>query len=138
VLHPLRLRRLLLFALYYFAAVFAAGFIFGVIRTLLVAPAVGESAAEVLEAPFMLGVIATAAWALAQRHRGPRIELAAGGILAALLVLIADLAVGVGLRGLSPYAVLFDRDPLAGSVYYLLIAVFAVMPYVLGRAARPR
>jgi len=127
--------RTLLFAVTYFAVVFAAGFAFGVIRTLLVTPAVGESTAELIEAPFMLAVIVAVAWALARRHRGPRAELAISGALAALLVLAADLAVGIGLRGLSAYAVYFERDPLAGSVYYGLIAAFAVMPYALGRAS---
>lgn len=127
------MRRALLFAVLYFAAVFGAGFVFGVIRALFVTPAVGESTAELIEAPFMLAVIVAVAWALARRHRGPRSELAIGGALAALLVLAADLAVGIGLRGLSAYAVIFERDALAGSVYYALIAAFAVMPYVLGR-----
>jgi hypothetical protein len=128
-------RRTLLLALLYFAAVFGAGFVFGVIRTLFVTPLVGESTAELIEAPFMLAVIVSVAWFLVQRHRGPRAELAIGGVLAAALVLAADLAVGVGLRGMSAYAVFFERDPLTGSVYYLLIVAFAVMPYFLGRAS---
>lgn len=127
------MRRTLIFAAAYFAAVFAAGFVFGMIRTLFVAPAVGESTAELIEAPFMLAVIVTVAWALARRHRGLRSELAIGGFVAALLVLAADLVVGIELRGLSAYAVFFERDVLAGLVYYALIAAFAVMPYVLGR-----
>jgi hypothetical protein len=119
------------FALVYFVSVFAAGFVFGVVRTLFVTPVVGESTAELIEAPFMLAVIVTVAWFLARRHRGTRSELLVGGVLAAVLVLVADLAVGIGLRGMSAYAVFFTRDPLAGSVYYILIAVFAVMPYAL-------
>jgi hypothetical protein len=122
-------------AIVYFAAVFGAGFMFGVIRTLFITPAVGESTAELIEAPFMLVVIVAIAWVLARRHRGPRAELAIGGAVAALLVLAADLAVGVGLRGLSAQAVLFERDPIAGCVYYVLIAVFAAMPYLLARFA---
>lgn len=130
------MKRALLLALAYFAAVFAAGFVFGVIRTLFIAPAVGESTAELIEAPFMLTVIVAVAGALARRHKGPRTELAIGGVLAAVLVLAADLAVGVGLRGLSPQAVFFERDPVAGSVYYVLIALFAAMPYLLARYGR--
>jgi hypothetical protein len=38
------------------------------------------------------------------------------GLVAAGIVLAADLAVGVRLRGLSPAKVFTDRDPVSGSV----------------------
>jgi hypothetical protein len=38
----------------YFAAVFALGFALGIVRVLITAPAVGESAAVLLEIPILL------------------------------------------------------------------------------------
>jgi len=81
----------------------------------------------------MLVVILLAARFIAHRYAGPRSDLRVMGLLAALFVLAADLLVGVGLRHRSPAEVFFDRDPLTGTVYYLLVAAFAALPYVLGR-----
>src|SRR5690606_39056760 len=48
-------------ALAYWAAIFALGFVLGTVRTLWLAPAVGELAAVALELPVMLGASAWAA-----------------------------------------------------------------------------
>jgi hypothetical protein len=47
----------------YFAAVFAAGFVLGTIRTLLIVPRFGVRTAELMEAPIMFVVtILSASW----------------------------------------------------------------------------
>lgn len=121
----------------YFALVFGAGFCFGVLRVTLLLPRLGERWAELIEAPLMLAVIVLAArWLVRRRPLAPRSWLVAGS-LAAGLVLGADLVVGVGLRGMSVAEVFLDRDPVAGSVYYALIAMFAVLPGWLARSATP-
>jgi len=79
----------------------------------------------------MAVVVAGAAWLLARRYRGPRTDLLAIGVFAALLVLVCDVAVGFFLRGMSPYAVIFGRNILTGTVYYGLIAALAGLPYLL-------
>ncbi len=120
----------------YFAAVFAAGFVFGVIRGVLLVPEFGERTAELIEAPFMLIVILLVARHMAGRHSGARAELAIVGAAALLLVLAADVMVGVLLRDMSVHAVFFDRDPIAGSVYYFLLAVFAIAPFAFCKFPR--
>jgi hypothetical protein len=130
--------RVAVFTLGYFTGVFAAAFCLGVVRTLYVEPALGRVDAELLEAPFLLGVIGLAAWIVVKCHHGPRVELAIVGAFAALLVLLADFGVGVFVRGLSPYEVAFARDPLTGAVYYGLIVLFGVAPYAIALPDRGR
>lgn len=118
----------------YFAIVFGVGFALGPIRVLWLEPQLGVRAAELIESPFMLVAIV-----LAGRWVGRR--LCAGssssarfsvGLAAAVLVLAADLAVGVGLRGMSVVEVFTARDPVSGSVYYALVALTAVAPWLFG------
>lgn len=116
--------------LLYFALVFGAGFLLGPIRVLWLAPRVGERSAELIEAPLMLAAIALAARWIARRWTAgwsapPVLALGACGAAA---VLVADLAVGLGLRGMSAAQIFMDRDPVAGTVYYLLIALMALAP----------
>jgi hypothetical protein len=129
--------RLLKSAAVYFALVFGVGFVLGPIRVLWLVPRVGARAAELIEAPVMLTAITAAGWWVGRRlWAGPRSAALLGvGLLAAALVLVADVAVGVGLRGMSVSEVFTARDPVSGTVYYLLIALFAVMPWVWGRRA---
>ena len=126
----------LLLSLIYFGLVFGAGFIFGVIRTMYIAPALGEQIAQLIEAPFMLVTIILAALLVVRRYAAARSDLAVVGALAAILVLVADLLVGIGLRHMSVYEVLLGRDIVTGSVYYSLIAAFGAMPYVLWSESR--
>ncbi len=118
-------------SLAYFALVFGAGFAFGVLRTLYLAPALGEDRAQLVEAPLMLVVIVLAARWLARRWRGSSAGLVAVGVLAAAYVLAADVAVGVGLRGMTLGAVLFGRSWQAGLAYYGLVLAFAALPRLL-------
>ena len=56
--------RIVAAALLYFLSVYAAGFLFGTVRVLLVEPRLGPFAAVLCEAPFLLPVIIAAArWA---------------------------------------------------------------------------
>jgi hypothetical protein len=115
----------------YFGLVFGAGFLLGPLRVLLLEPRVGSRAAELLEAPVMLAaILAAGRWVGRRWCRGltPAAILAVG-LTAAGLVLAADLAVGVGLRGMSVAEVFAGRDPVAGPVYYWLVALTAVAPW---------
>ena len=58
------------------------------------------------------------------------------GILALLFLLVAEVALGVTVRGVSPMDALISRDPVSGTGYYLSLGVFALMPCWLGRKAR--
>jgi len=128
-------------AVVYFVIVFGAGFVLGTVRTLFVLPLVGSRTAELLEMPLMLTVIVLGArWI--NRHltaaatSSTQISV---GLFALALVLLAEIAVGVGLRGQSPVESLLNRDPVSGTIYYVMLGVFTLMPWLLARrqAAHP-
>ena len=122
---------------FYFAAVFAVGFLLGVIRTLWVEPRLGTRAAELIEAPIMFLVVAVCARILVRR----RAELSKGrhwlavGLVALALLLCLELTVVLRLRGLSLSEYFATRDPVSGTVYYVLLGVFAVMPLLIHSSA---
>lgn len=119
----------------YFTLVFGAGFVFGTLRMLLVVPLIGERLAALYESPMMLIVTLIAAWWVSDRFcRGfGRLQLAAVGLLAVMLVLAAEFVVGVVLRGQSPAQVVAGRDLLSALVYYGLLGLFAAMPWLFAR-----
>lgn len=124
----------------YFGLVFGAGFVLGSIRVPFLVPVLGDRAAELIEAPLMLIAIVLAARWVVRRFcaRCGRATLLGVGTIAAGLVLAADVAVGVGLRGMSVAQVFTDRDPVSGAVYYGLIGLYALMPWIFGRRAAAR
>ena len=124
-------------ALIYFALVFGAGFVMGTVRVLWLVPRVGQRAAELIEAPVMLLAMTLAArWVVRRFGRScGRGALLGAGLLAVGLVLAADLAVGIFLRGMSPAQVFTDRNPVSGSVYYGLLCCFVLLPWLFGKAA---
>ncbi len=119
----------------YFLSVFGAGFALGVLRVLLLAPWFGERAAELLELPVMLVVIVFSARWVVRRFGGDRSPAAMlwVGLAAFGLMLAAELAVGVGLRGMSLSDSLLNKDPVSGSAYYAALLVFAVLPWAIRR-----
>jgi hypothetical protein len=128
-------------ALLYFALVFGAGFGFGAVRTSVVAPEIGDRNAELAEAPLMFVTILFVAWLVSLIFRRLNWqELFGSGVAAAAAVLLADLAVGISLRGMTPPEILFRRDSLTGAVYYLLIGLYAVAPafFALARTGHPQ
>jgi hypothetical protein len=125
----------LLAALIYFAAVFGAGFVLGTIRALWAEPRFGPRLAELIEAPIMLVVIVVAArWIVGGYARQfSRRRRAAFGALALVLMLVLELALVPLVRGLSIGNYFAGRDPVSGSVYYVLLVLFAAMPALLRR-----
>lgn len=123
----------------YFSLVFGAGFLLGPVRVLIIEPRVGARVAELLEAPFMLAVIVAAGRWIGQRKcRGfSSAGRLAVGLIAAGIVLLADVVVGVGLRGMSVAQVFSNRDPITGVVYYALVTLTGLAPWWLGRHAAP-
>lgn len=119
----------------YFAVVFGAGFVLGTIRTLWVVPQVGMQAAELMEAPFMLAVtIITARWIVRYLSvpSTPSSRLGMGGIALGLM-LVAEFTLVLRLRGLTIREYLASRDPVSATVYYVMLALFAVMPLLAAR-----
>jgi hypothetical protein len=91
----------------YFALVFGAGFVLGTIRTLWIVPVLGARTAELLETPIMC--------------------------IGLLLMLFGEFTLVLWLRGLSIRQYLATRSPVAGSVYYIMLGVFVLMPLVVAR-----
>jgi hypothetical protein len=122
-------------AVLYFLLVFGAGFVLGTGRVLLLVPLLGERAAELLEMPLMLIVVVIAArWVVRHRLEDRWTSLALSvGFIALGLMLAAELAVGVLLRGMSATEVFLNRDPVSGAAYYASLLLFAAMPALLIR-----
>ena len=57
-----------------------------------------------------------------------------GGVALGLM-LLAEFTLVLWLRGLSVRQYLAERDPVAGTVYYVTLGAFAVMPLLLEREA---
>jgi hypothetical protein len=90
----------------YFAIVFAAGFVFGTVRTVLIAPRFGELLAVVLELPIMLGISWWACGWTLQRFRlppesAPRMAM---GAVAFTFLIIAEILISFALgRSIAEY-----------------------------------
>jgi hypothetical protein len=114
----------------YFALVFGAGFVLGTIRTLWVVPRVGTRTAELMETPIMLVVtIAAARWIILRLGLAftPSARLGMG-FIALLLLLVAEFGFVLWLRGQTIPEYWASRDPVSGTVYYVMLAVYAAMP----------
>lgn len=119
----------------YFLLVFGAGFVLGIGRVLFLVPLLGERTAELLEMPVMLVIIVIAARWIVLRWLDPPGPASAlvTGFSAMGLVLLADLIVGISLRGMSPADVFSHRDPVSGAAYYTSLLLFAIMPAIVAR-----
>ena len=110
----------------YFGIVFGAGFVFGIIRVLWVVPHLGIRNAELLEHPLMLVVIVvTANWVVRDVRGQTSVDSLAIGFIAFGLLLLAEVLV-----------TLFARpnragDAVSGIAYFAMLAMFAVMPWLL-------
>lgn len=119
----------------YFALVFATGFALGPIRILWIAPRIGAGTAELLEAPLMLAVSVVAArWVIGRlavpSFHANRIGM---GLIALSLMLITEFTLVLSLRGISIRQYFAERDPVAGTVYYITLGLYTVIPLLLER-----
>ena len=119
----------------YFAIVFGAGFVLGVIRTMWVVPRVGTRAAELIEMPMMLGVlIMSARWTVLHFALPPSISSRLGmGCIALPLLLVAEFGLVLRLRGLSVREYFETMDPISGPVFFLMQGILVIMPLVVAR-----
>jgi len=119
-------------AVVYFALVFGVGFLLGVVRVLLLEPRLGERWAELAEMPLMLVAIMLSAQFIVRRFPAPhRASYLVSGGVALLLLVLVELTIVLGIRGLSLSQYLAERDPLAGGVYAFMLIIFAAMPWFL-------
>jgi len=114
----------------YFAFVFGTGFALGTVRTLWIVPRIGVRTAELLESPLMLvAIVFAAGWTsrLIGNSGGSASRLVVG-VLALSMLLVAEVSMGMTLQGLSYVEVFTKHDPVSGTVYYVLLGMFALMP----------
>jgi hypothetical protein len=122
----------------YFTIIFGVGFVLGTIRVFLVVPQIGVRAAELIEEPIMFVVILLAARWLVRRFTLELVrERLGAGIIGLGLLLSAEYAL-LRAQGLSLRQDIARRDPVAGTVFVVMLLVFAVMPALVGRrSSRP-
>lgn len=119
----------------YFGLVFGAGFLLGPVRLEFVAPRLGARMAELIEAPVMFVVIlASSRWVIRRLAAPFAMGIRLGiGCLALGLMLAAECTLVLWLRGQSIGDYLATRDPVSGTVYYVMLGVFAAMPSLVAR-----
>lgn len=122
-------------AVLYFALVFAAGFVLGTIRVLLIVPHLGTRLAELMEMPLMLAVTFIAARWIVQRFALPftvsnRLGM---GCFALVLLLIAEFTLVLRLRGVSIVEYFATIDSVSGTVYYIMLGLFAIAPLLVSK-----
>ena len=120
----------------YFALIFGAGFLLGSIRTLWVVARFGTRTAELMEMPIMLVVTILAARWVVRRLAVPftPFHRLGTGCVALGLLLVAEFTLVLWLRGLSISEYFASRDPVSGTVYYVMLGIFAIMPLLVARS----
>lgn len=119
----------------YFAIVFGTGFALGTLRVLFLLPRFGVRWAELIEMPFMFIAIVLGARLTVRRfklHASPLVSIATG-VIALCLVLLMECSVVLWLRGMTFSDYLAGRDPVSGTVYYLMLLLFAATPWFTAR-----
>jgi hypothetical protein len=117
----------------YFVLVFGAGFVLGALRIMWVVPRFGTRMAELMETPIMFVVtILAARWIVRRLAVPPKLSSRLGmGCVGLGLMLVAEFTLVLWLRGLSISEYLASRDPVSGTVYYVMLGVFCIMPHLV-------
>lgn len=127
------MRAMIQAAFRYFGLIFALGFLLGTLRTLWLAPVTGTTGAVLIELPVML----LASWIVARRivtSRRMRPPAALGmGLLAFLLLMIAEAVLAMALAGqsLTQWAADLTRTP--GWIGLTGQLLFGLIPWLLAR-----
>jgi hypothetical protein len=119
----------------YFGVVFAAGFVLGTLGVTVLAPAVGDFTAVLLELPFMIGISWLACASLVRRLAVPpettsRVKM--GGV-AFLCLIAAELALSAAAFGRGPGAFATDLTRPAGAAGLAGQVLFALFPWLQAR-----
>ena len=120
----------------YFALIFGAGFLLGSIRTLWFVARFGTRTAELMEMPIMFVVTILAARWVVRRLAVPFTPSSrlGTGCVALGLLLVVEFTLVLWLRGLSISEYIASQDPLSGTVYYVMLGIFAIMPLLVARS----
>jgi hypothetical protein len=117
----------------YFAIVFGTGFLLGMIRVFFAVPRFGERVSELIETPLMLIAMVFAAMVVKPSCVGQPLVALGIGVLALVLLVSAEVALVMRLRALSMPEYIESRDPVSGTVYLVMLVVFALMPFLVAR-----
>jgi hypothetical protein len=122
----------------YFALVFGAGFVLGVLRVSFLVSRFGERLAELAEMPLMFLVIVVSAICVTRRFAIPLSTSArlGMGLLSLAMLLAAELIMAVALQNRSLEDYIDSRDPVSGTVYLAMLVLFAAMPILAGRSVK--
>ena len=113
----------------YFFVVFTAGFAFGTLRTLVIAPPIGDLIAVVLELPLMLAISWIACGWVLRRIRVPNLTYhrIAMGAFAFILLMVAEVLMSTQLAGLdlaSHFALYRTLPVIIGLLGQIAFALF--------------
>jgi hypothetical protein len=113
----------------YGAGAFGVGFVFGVLRELVLIPLLGDRIGHLTEFPFVtLGVMALGLW-IGQRLEAPRLGRLLGlGILGVGTLLIIESTFAVGILGQSWGEYLSAYDITRGALFPIGLALMALAP----------
>ena len=127
--------RVLRAASIYFLLIFGAGFLLGPVRILWAVPRFGTRTAELMELPIMLVVTVVAARWVVRRLAVPSAPASRLGMgcTALALLLAAEFALVLPLRGLSIDEYMASRDAVSGTAYYVMLGVVAIVPLLVAR-----
>jgi hypothetical protein len=114
----------------YFALVLGTGFVLGVFRVSFLVSSIGERWAELAEMPIMAAVIFFSAGYVLRRFREVNFpgQSLVVGFLALALTVCAELGLAAVLQTQTLVEYLVSRDKVSGSVYLVMLIVFALMP----------
>jgi hypothetical protein len=80
----------------------------------------------------LVAIIASARFVIRRFPAMRRSSYLFSGGIALLLLVVVEVSVVLGIRGVPLGQYFAERDPIAGSVYVVMLFIFAVMPWLLG------
>jgi hypothetical protein len=116
----------------YFGIVFAAGFVLGTLRILVVAPAIGTTAAVLVELPVMLAISWIACRRMIRRFSVSddwAVRLVMGAVAFALLM-VAEWVLGIAAFGRTVAEQIAAYGTPDGMIGFVGQAIFAVFPLI--------
>lgn len=106
------------------------GFVLGMFRVLVLVSRIGERWAELAEMPIMAAAIFFASGYVLRRF--PEVNFPGQslvvGFFALTLTICAELGLAVALQSQTLAEYISSRDKISGSVYLVMLVVFALMP----------
>ncbi len=132
------MKRILKHSLLYFGIVFSFGFIFGALRVFYVVPYIGETWAEIVEAPLMI-LVSYFASLFIVRTAGRQMTSASlfiVGVLALFYLLAIEFSLVIWLRELTLAAYIKSKFSLAGLAYAVSLFLYMLFPYSVSKWGR--